>query len=1041
MQNINSLGGVCTSVADGNNASLPQKTELSRESRIDAEELKSRVSILDIYQAFFPEKFNNQKKGGKDLLVSCYHHGEDKNPSMALSESKNEYHCFGCDKEGDIYHLVADALGLRLPGDFPKVVEWVAGFTGVYVPTLDYHYEKPIPKVGRDRTVTEYDYGNGYTVQRIEKAGEKKKFHQFYEGRLYKKESDPQFPMYQQAKAATAATDGTFWISDHEGEKCVDFSWGLGYPSITPYGNLHETEYLPTYQSLKGLIGKPFGLVIFVDNDDKGREKADLKKLACESLGIPFKVVDWADHIPEIKGGDVIDYISANGEDKFRELVGKALSSPNKPKSNLIPLPSRKTSAIDPDLLQEEFLQFLETSPKASAVAAFKVKRALTPEQCKFLDLVKSEQDRALQVDDFREELEDLIRAGKSEINLLDYFPETFAKPLKQWAEDVKVPESCIMTVLLPCVARFLGRSEVLLSRRTNWKQPPNIFSCLVGASGSKKSPIFRAIAYDPIALLQETIDEEYQQKLEEYEAWQKLSKEEKENQEEPARPERFLLFLSNLTAETLHYLSETYPDKGQMILSDEISGYFANQNRYSSSGSGGDKEEILSYYDGQGQSVGRRSGMLGGRRFNLSIAGATQHEILHQLMQRRGTNTGEWARFLICDLPFTKTDWELEDSDIKIDFSPMLANLYKNLDMQPKQLYSLSPEAFAVHKKFCNYVEGLAVNENNPGLAKAYIKASGQVGRLALVLHCSVHAIAQVDPPAEIGLATMLSAEKLMRFYLGQAKRLYGIQEPDSVNPLLLKILEIAGTRGSASPGDVIRFFSGKKRPSQDLVKESMYQLQSMGLGKVDKSGKSVRFYKAEDSRVNVGNIGNVGKNVGKNVGNLLDDSNPLPTRVLEDEKMNVGNIGKFSGSVAESEKSNHSENNSGDLPTLPTFPEKKLEPLAGDDLQNVGKVTNIPPKITNIPQDLSTFPSPADVSVAEADQPQPMDESIRRMGLPKLVAGKKYKIMDGDRWVSATFLKDIQVPMGGQLVVAGLLFQFYRRSIRIDRADWVQA
>jgi DNA primase len=973
MNKTSSLGGNVSSVGGGNNPILPRKSEQSRVSRIDADDLKSRVDISEVYSALYPDKFQNQKKGGNDLLVSCYAHGEDKNPSMAISDSKGLMNCYACGEAGDVYHLIQKALGC----DFPQAIEWLASFTGVYVPSVDYGYQKPIPKVSSDRTVTIYQYDDRFTVHRIKVEGEPKDFRQYFNGELYNKAKHPQFPMYRQGMAAASVADGNYWIQDHEGEKCVDFAWQLGYPAVTPYGNLAKGEYLATYKSLKALTDRPFGLLIFEDNDPRGRTKAEAKIGACQSLGIPHKVVRWSEHI-EVKGGDVEDYVGKFGEDKFRELVGSSLATPIKPResSKLVALPTRRSAAtIDPDTLRSEFIEFLESSPRASEIAAFKVGRSLSQEQCKFLDIVKTEVDREQQADDSRHELEDLIKAGKAEIDLLDYFPQSFARPLKQWAADVKVPESCLMTVLLPCIARFLGKSEILLSRRTNWKQPPNIFSCLVGSSGAKKSPIFKAIAYDPIALLQETIDEEYQQKLEEYESYQRLSKEEKENTEEPAKPERFLLFLSNLTAENLHYLSEAYPDKGQMILSDEISGYFANQNRYSSSGAGGDKEEILSYYDGQGQSVGRRSGMLGGRRFNLSIAGATQNEILDQLMSRRGTNTGEWARFLLCYLPFTRSDWELEDSDLRIDFSPMLAAMYKQLESQPKQMYSLSAEAFATHKRFCNYVEGLAIQEANPGLSKAYIKASGQVGRLALILHCAVYAIAQVPPSSEIGAGTMMAAEKLMRFYLGQAKRLYGIQEPDSVNPMLLKILEIAGTKGYANPGDVVRCFSGKKRPSQDLVKESMYQLQTMGLGRVEKSGKSIRFCKSQDIG---GNLDNVDKNSGnrdKNLDKLGLAQTPYTAKVVDDEKKNSDNLDNFSDSLAENQEFSQLENSSENLSRLSRLPEKKLETLAGDGLQNSDNVITIPPKIINIPPNLSRFPNPPNNGSSSVQSSRPVD------------------------------------------------------------------
>ena len=45
------------------------------------------------------------KKNGKGWFGLCPFH-DDKNPSLSITPSKNEWHCFGCGKGGDVIRFV-----------------------------------------------------------------------------------------------------------------------------------------------------------------------------------------------------------------------------------------------------------------------------------------------------------------------------------------------------------------------------------------------------------------------------------------------------------------------------------------------------------------------------------------------------------------------------------------------------------------------------------------------------------------------------------------------------------------------------------------------------------------------------------------------------------------------------------------------------------------------------------------------------------------------------------------------------------------------
>ena len=808
----------------------------------DIESLKSRVSLTSVYSYFYPAKFANQKRSGAELFVQCCYHEPDNNPSLTLNDSKGQYLCraYDCGAKGDIFTLVGHALGLDHVADFKEIARWIAEFAGDYVPPTEIRIFPARPDKKPTETITRYEYGGGFVNERHDPINAKKYFKQFYNGVKHDKLIHPKFPMYRQSECADAVATGSIWIHDHEGEKCTDFAWELGYPSTTTYGNMRRDEYLETYQGLKDAIGKPFKVVIYQDAQD-GERKAQYKAETLTKLGIEYKVLDWTKYLDK-KTGDIVDYVEEHGVEKFAEILRKELCT-EKPKNNIVALPSTKKQ-IDLEELRLEFLELLESNPKASEISKFKASKGLTPEQCRYVDALKAEYDRQQSVKDGAEQLKNLLSAVEKTIKLSDFLPERLAAPLARWAASIKVPESCLLTVMLPTMARFMGRSEIYVSYENIWSQPPNIFSCLVGQSGSKKSPIFKAIARNPIALLQAEIDQAYQEKKQEYEQWERLPRDKKKEVEEPINPVRFIWWVSNLTGEGLHYLGENFPEKGCLILNDEISGYFANQDRYTSGGKGGDNEEILGYYDGSGQHILRRTGQTGIDKFNVSIAGATQIDTLNQLMARRSTKTGEWARFLFCHLPYVPLIMPLTDSRVNYDFSEMLAGLYRNLSFQPETTYELSDEAYTEFALFSNSITHRFIKgEVDGSLIEVYEKARGQTARLALILHCCEAAFEGRTPDKYIGVEMVRRASALATFYISQAQLIRGRQDDNSLNPQLLKVVEILQKKGSLTPSEVTKAFSGKTRPSADLAKEMLQQLASMGLGVLITSGKNIKL------------------------------------------------------------------------------------------------------------------------------------------------------------------------------------------------------
>ncbi|MFA5987929.1 MAG: DNA primase, partial [Candidatus Paceibacterota bacterium] len=141
------------------------------------EQIKSRLNIADVVGSYL-----KLEKAGGNFKAKCPFHNE-KTPSFYISPAKEAFHCFGCNKGGDMINFVEEIEGV----DFLGAIKILAARAGVEIETED-------PRFRSERT---------QLLSLLEKASS------FYQSNLQK---FPKVIEYLKKRGLTDKTIGDFKI-------------------------------------------------------------------------------------------------------------------------------------------------------------------------------------------------------------------------------------------------------------------------------------------------------------------------------------------------------------------------------------------------------------------------------------------------------------------------------------------------------------------------------------------------------------------------------------------------------------------------------------------------------------------------------------------------------------------------------------------------------------------------------------------------------------------------------------------------------------
>jgi hypothetical protein len=278
------------------------------------------------------------------------------------------------------------------------------------------------------------------------------------------------------------------------------------------------------------------------------------------------------------------------------------------------------------------------------------------------------------------------------------------------------------------------------------------------------------------------------------------------------------------------------------LLFRDEIAGLFKSANQYRG-GRGSDSEDILEYYDGT-PPITLRSDTdktVVCRKILLSIYGTIQPGILEKLLGDQQDSSGQWSRFIFCQLPPSNVPLDIDAATV--DLTPMLTDLYRQFDHLPPAFYQLSRPAREKFLAAANRLKKESESEQRPAMRNVLIKARGLIGRLALNLHLINSLFNGFTPSLEIGEKTIEDAIELTDFYVGQVRGMY-VRLSDDLPSHYARLLSVASEW--ITPNNIRkRAFSTKTRQDYPTtrISEICHELASQGYGEVRATSRSIEF------------------------------------------------------------------------------------------------------------------------------------------------------------------------------------------------------
>ena len=542
----------------------------------------------------------------------------------------------------------------------------------------------------------------------------------------------------EEARDAIALGEKVFAV---EGEPCVDACKSIGITAITFQGGTggfladREAGHIP-----------PDQLVISPDQDKLGTDYAD--KIAELYPGCKWFYpypgdARWNGSKPENGGLDIADWIALGAT---KDQILKAVQT-----QRLEPVaePSGAAQGVTPeygtDWIKDRLQECLADGLTAGQMAVEVARIAATAEVHgiaveKILNGLRADESDAEDAADVSAVISqaDAAEQAIKTIRLEDYFPPKLCFALQTFQRGIPYQDLTLLMSQLVQVS-----SVVKLGTRingnffTDWEVPLNLYGIDVGPSGARKSPLVKAIFTKPSEGIKDQLNRVNAQR---FDAWEAECQTKKQNK--PKQPRALTHSTNEYTGEGLADQLTAHEGNGLplLVLRDEVAALFDSFGKYKQGGkgSGGDEQQLLEIFDGDGFHSLRVGPGRAYNRCHVSLYGGIQDDVLRRLIASGDAN-GKWARCIFVPLPemtYLLKKPTTEDRDQRRIAEQVLKQLVDDLFKERPRVFELDEDGMEMLSQY-DHICQQQRNEASIAAVKALKnKSAGKVLRIAGLLH-----------------------------------------------------------------------------------------------------------------------------------------------------------------------------------------------------------------------------------------------------------------------------------------------------------------
>ena len=380
----------------------------------------------------------------------------------------------------------------------------------------------------------------------------------------------------------------------------------------------------------------------------------------------------------------------------------------------------------------------------------------------------------------------------------LALFGEGWAAWIASTAEAAACPVDYVAMPLLATASALIGNARWPQAGH-GWMEPPHLWACVVGDSGSSKSPGSDCLFRDVMPEIERRMEGDYPDRLRDWKAAAETARAATEQWEKDVRqaqksgtptplppadhaatqPQAPRLRQNDVTIERVATLLATAAPKGLLIVRDELAGWLQGMSAYSDAA----RPFWLEAYGGRPYRVERQKHPepINVPRNAVAVFGGTQPEKVAELFEE--ADDGLLSR-LLWSWP-DAVPFRLGTTRPAVETAIAALDRLRCLELAPAPHDGApAPILVPVRADLLRAIEafGQDMQERQRDAAglmcSAYGKARGTVLRLSLVLellHWCVGS-ARLPPPAEIGEAALAAACDLVTgYFLPMAERVYG--------------------------------------------------------------------------------------------------------------------------------------------------------------------------------------------------------------------------------------------------------------------------